>query len=189
MKEFTTSNGRHIRIYDDLFDHSERVRLHQEAKKFSYTFASDTNYMEDGPELNFAHPLTDEEVDYLGILKNPKLLEVLKPHSPMRLLNARINLSTLSDTNKFHTDDPHVYASSAHKQIITVLYYLNMRWELEWGGHTLFANDACDELEFCCVNKPGRVAVFDGGIPHSIGAPTREAKTIRMTLALQFGKE
>ena len=189
MKEFTTSSGKFIRIHDNLIEYAERVRLHTMAKEFSYAVASDTNYLEDGPELNFAKQLNDGDVQMLGLLQNPAVLEVLQPYSPMRMLNARINLSTLSDTNKFHTDNPQLIYGTMHKQIVTVLYYLNMRWEMEWGGYTLFANDACDELEFCCANKAGRMVVFDGGIPHAIAAPTRQAESIRMTLAMQFGRE
>lgn len=96
--------------------------------------------------------------------------------SKLSLGQARVNLTTSSERNKVHTD----------LQGITVLYYANLSWELDWGGHTLFMDDDLNEAQLTCLYRPGRVVVFDGSIPHMILTPNVACPTTRFTLALQY---
>jgi hypothetical protein len=56
---------------------------------------------------------------------------------------------------------------------VTCLYYANAVWEGHWQGETVFYDDRGDPCHVVAP-RPGRVAVFDGGITHRGGVPSRE---------------
>ena len=67
----------------------------------------------------------------------------------------------------------------------TLLYYLNSRWDRNWGGETLFANNN-GECELAVEYKPGRVVIFDGSIEHKPSAISMNADEYRFIFVIQF---
>lgn len=68
---------------------------------------------------------------------------------------------------------------------LTALWYLCERWDVEWGGETVFL-DAADEIAASILPKPGRLAIFDGAIKHAGRPPSRICYAPRYTLAIKF---
>lgn len=68
---------------------------------------------------------------------------------------------------------------------LTALWYLCERWDIEWGGETVFL-DAQDEIAASVLPRPGRLAVFDGAIKHAGRPPARICYAPRYTLAIKF---
>ena len=68
---------------------------------------------------------------------------------------------------------------------LTALWYLCERWDLEWGGETMFY-DAADEVAFAVTPKPGRLVVFDGAIKHVGRPPSRICYAPRYTFVIKF---
>lgn len=71
---------------------------------------------------------------------------------------------------------------------LTALWYLCERWDLEWGGETVFY-DAHDEIAHAVMPKPGRLVVFDGVIKHAGRPPNRICYAPRYTFAIKFEPE
>ena len=101
--------------------------------------------------MGFLDTLKEKKIDFNFDIFNSEIQQV------------RINLSTLHDVNRIHVDG---------RGSKTLLYYPNLKWEFEWGGHTVFLDDDLTDVEHCCVYKPGRLVLFDGSIPHTIFSPT-----------------
>jgi hypothetical protein len=69
--------------------------------------------------------------------------------------------------------------------LITALLYANHVWKPQWGGETLFYDDAEDPL-YSIMPKPGRLALFNGDVIHKAGTPSRECYDRRLTFAMKF---
>jgi SM-20-related protein len=68
---------------------------------------------------------------------------------------------------------------------LTALWYLCERWDLEWGGETMFY-DAQDDVACAVTPKPGRLVIFDGAIKHVGRPPNRICYAPRYTFAIKF---
>ena len=183
-KKLEMESGKQIHIFDDLYSYADRSTWYIKATQTYYSpTGGDTAFLETRGDFNLFQPLSEEQnlptFDILRHENSGPVLELLGPN--IELQQARINLSTLNDFNRFHSD-------AAFAPIVTLLYYINTQWHIEWGGYTLFGDDQQNEIEQVVTYKPGRVVVFDGSIPHCIAAPTNLAPTYRFSLAMQFGE-
>ena len=76
-----------------------------------------------------------------------------------QLYRAYCNHAAYGDVLMIHTD------CLPQNNELTALWYLCEKWDVEWGGETLFYNSQ-EDAEFVCSPKPGRLVIFDGRIPH-----------------------
>jgi Rps23 Pro-64 3,4-dihydroxylase Tpa1-like proline 4-hydroxylase len=175
--------GKQIHVFDDLFSYADRSRWYVDGSTGYFSpNGGDTLFLESKGNFNLFRPLSGtQDFDKMNILAHENAAPILELLGDVELYQARINLSTLNDKNRFHSD-------SGHYPVVTLLYYLNIEWHMEWGGYTLFGDDQQTEIEEVVSYKPGRVVVFDGSIPHCIAAPTNLAPTYRFSLAMQFVK-
>lgn len=161
-KELTTSNGKFIHVYDGLFSQAEM--------EFFYKFVTSSFFKWGG----FSGPLAEakdqiyaafslEDVENMGFKKSDgfKFLEEKYkiPANPRPTDRAKVNLSCPFEDNTIHTDG---------RDGFTMLYYVNLKWELGWNGHTLFMDDNVEEPEHLVLYKPGRLVAFDASIPHMV---------------------
>jgi hypothetical protein len=96
-----------------------------------------------------------------------------------RPYRAYTNVASYGDMLFTHTD------CLPEQHDLTALWYLCDRWDLEWGGETMFY-DAADEVAFAVAPKPGRLVVFDGAIKHVGRPPNRICYAPRYTFAIKF---
>lgn len=75
----------------------------------------------------------------------------------------------------FDENEPHV----------TVLYYANPSWNVDWGGETILYDDVGD-AQIAISPRPGRVLAFRGAILHRGGVPTRICYEERLTIAYKL---
>lgn len=68
---------------------------------------------------------------------------------------------------------------------LTALWYICEKWELEWGGETLFY-DAREEVAATVRPRPGRLVIFDSELRHVGRPPNRICPLSRHTLAIKF---
>jgi hypothetical protein len=68
---------------------------------------------------------------------------------------------------------------------VTVLYYGNLVWNTDWGGETVFYNEALD-AEVVVSPRPNRVVVSRGAIPHKGGVPSRICHVERYSIAYKL---
>ena len=83
-------------------------------------------------------------------------------------------------------DCPTIHVDSHEPGHYTVLYYANEEWDTRWSGETVFYTPARDEIVKAVVPRPGRIAVFDGRVPHVAREPNRIAPVVRYTIAIKL---
>jgi hypothetical protein len=96
-----------------------------------------------------------------------------------RPYRAYTNVASYGDMLFTHTD------CLPEQHDLTALWYLCDRWDLEWGGETVFY-DSVDEVAYAVKPKPGRLVVFDGAIKHVGRPPNRICYVPRYTFAIKF---
>ena len=82
----------------------------------------------------------------------------------------------------------HVDISNPNFNSKTLLYHVNYKWDNEWGGETLFANEDGD-CEYCVEYKPGRIVIFDGTIAHKPAVISPQAEEFRFMYVMQYSDE
>jgi hypothetical protein len=90
------------------------------------------------------------------------------------MVRAWINAGTPMDLNLTHVD-------SNHPGALILFQYINLKWDKNWDGFTVFRDLENQDLEFVSDFVPGRVIVFDGDIPHKAAAQSHDAPTFRFT--------
>lgn len=146
-----------IHVFDDGIDFAERQRM--------YLFLSESYYkIVGGAELSIESAkdkalqsiFSQNDVDNLGLLQViPKeAKDIIKGYKVNRAYALLLNYSNVP---YFHVDGGHD---------LTLLYYADTRWDINWGGETMFANKNLSEIAYTSVYKPGRVIIFDASIPH-----------------------
>jgi hypothetical protein len=179
MKHVTAS-GKKIRVWDDLIPArlQSTFFLYAQNSKFLIGWADDVS--EIAAKHKYLHcPLTDEEAIQAGIYPFIQTTKINKHLQGYVYKKSVINLSTPSDVNFFHT----------HINGLVLLYYVNQKWMNHWHGETLFADESSQEIEFGITYKPGRLALFDSSIVHSIRPQSTVADNYRFTYAMIFTKD
>jgi Rps23 Pro-64 3,4-dihydroxylase Tpa1-like proline 4-hydroxylase len=96
-----------------------------------------------------------------------------------RPYRAYTNVASYGDMLFTHTD------CLPGQKDMTALWYLCDKWDIEWGGETLFY-DQEDEVACAISPKPGRLVIFDGAIKHVGRPPNRICYAPRYTFAIKF---
>jgi hypothetical protein len=169
-----------IDVHDGLFTHHERTAFLEFIKNSFFKTSGTDNPSVYGNIEQIYSRYTLEDTASMGFLNSPQVKNLYKKYdlNSHRLHQVRVNLTTNSEKNLIHTD----------RKGLTLLYYANVDWKLEWGGHTLFMDDKLEEVETVTLYKPGRIVVFDGTIPHMIMTPSNLCPTNRYSLVMQFEK-
>lgn len=169
-----------IDVYDDLFTHHEKTAFLEFVKNSFFKTSGTDNPSVYGNIEQIYSQYTLDDAASMGFLDSPQVVNLYKKYDlgSHRLHQIRVNLTTNSEKNLIHTD----------RKGLTLLYYANVDWKLEWGGHTLFMDDTLENVEFVSLYKPGRVVVFDGTIPHMIMTPSNLCPTNRYSFVMQFEK-
>lgn len=68
----------------------------------------------------------------------------------------------------------------------TVITYLNEEWKPEWGGETVVFNEMCDNVDFACLPKLGRVMLFPSYRLHAGRSVSRLFPGLRMVLVCKI---
>lgn len=84
-----------------------------------------------------------------------------------------------------HLFGDHQHAHYDFRPGVTALYFANPDWDKDWQGETIFY-DAADEPHLALAPRPGRLVVFDGGILHRGGVPSRTCFAARISVAFKF---
>jgi hypothetical protein len=173
-------DDRKIEIYDDIFSMSERSNMYHFACNSSYTLDRSGSSLPEFSEYNktLRCLFTVTDIINFNFFKNSWILNYLKENN-LRVNRVYINLCTASDTYQYHVD-------TFTKNVPTMLYYLNLKWDPTWEGETHFSNDNMGDILCSSGFIPGRLVVFDGTIPHKSSQPAPGAKYYRLVLAVKL---
>lgn len=83
---------------------------------------------------------------------------------------------------ELHTDD----GAKEYNEKITLMYYLNSKWDISWAGETSFLNENNDEILRSIIPKPGRAILFDGFIKHGSRPLNKVFVGARMVLTFKY---
>lgn len=175
---------RSIHIFDNLFTAADRERLYNFCSTRNFTTdGSDTPRLEYKGDFNlYCNLLAGNQLQESNFLKLGNVKYITDLLDGYEIIQARVNLSTLHDKNRFHCD------AAGSNDVRTILYYPNMSWNIDWGGYTMFTNQTITKMEYCSFYIPGRVILFDGTIPHCIASPSIAAPTYRFSFVIQYYK-
>jgi len=168
-------------VVDNIFTYNEADKIFYCCFNSFYTLtrksaAYDVNSV---PQLE-CH-VTEKEFTALPFMHNKKFLDTVAIHgTDLNITRARIICNNALEVCKLHVDG---YENNDK----TILYYANKNWDHEYGGDTIFANDAGETI--ATINyKPNRLVIFDAKIPHRSTAVSPAANQWRFTIVINLSK-
>ena len=169
-----------MQIFDNVFSFKQRQGYYNFVKRSNYRIGwPDSATIETLNQLYFFSSYSEEDMEKLGILQDiqkPELLNLIDNRSPALVI---VNCDQFSTIHWPHADPGRD----------VLLYYVNLDWKTEWYGETLFYEEDGQEIKSGVAYKPGRVAFFDGDLPHGIRPNSRAAPDFRFTLVIFFDKK
>lgn len=174
-----TSDGKVIDIYDDVFSPPER-EYHS-----SFTYNSkylikpvfQDSFWVKGKNYTLS-PYSIDDLNNFKFLDSKSFEPIAEKLQHFDISKCYTNVGTMASSFYFHTD----YYEVGRK---TLLYYVNPRWDKEWGGETMFANKH-GECEIAVEYKPGRIVIFDAEIEHKPSNISKDADEFRCVFVIQF---
>ena len=142
---------------------------------WSRTFCGEVNAMPSDEELK----QFDEEWPTISTLWWTLKHKTRHTVSNLYFTRAYGNAYTYGTGGSIHVDDGD----------ITMLYYSNSTWDVNWAGGTAFyTNDKKDTIKKVSY-VPGRLIVFDSKIPHQGFEPARECDELRTVIVFKCRRE
>jgi SM-20-related protein len=173
-----TVDGRPLRVFDGHLPNVDEYVRGLSRAAFTRTEIARPETAE------YKHWATEVKIDALVQqpifeLTRRAVLAFAAPGTGYRPYRAYTNVASYGDMLFSHTD------CLPDQKDLTALWYLCERWDLEWGGETLFF-DAGDEVACAILPRPGRLVIFDGAIKHVGRPPNRICYAPRYTFAIKF---
>ena len=179
MKTFKTSTGENIYVYDDVFSWEDAYKFEQIAQTSSFKLNTTTAGAASDTSSFYRCFLNEHELDKFNIF-NTDGAKSLEHHFKDQIWYVSWILSSTYMTKyQFHIDNTKKTNGKSF------LYYINTKWDKDWGGETLFANSN-GEVEIAVSFKPNRVVIFDSEIVHKPSMITADATPYRYTFVAQF---
>jgi hypothetical protein len=188
-KVIKTASNKHIYIYDDLFSFSEQVLFKKFVNKSLFsTTGFDGIYDTDGQKAGnqiFSH-FSDDDVNNMGFTSTNGYAYLNNKYqfTQRRIKQIRVNLSNFFEKSIAHTDCQELSIDKG----LTLVYHVNLKWDMFWGGWTTFLSEDLSEIEYSCAFKTGRIVLFDGTIPHFISPISTSCNEHRYSFVIQYGK-
>jgi SM-20-related protein len=92
-----------------------------------------------------------------------------------RLVRCYANGQPFGAEGTLHTD-------SVSDLSFTTIYYPHEKWDVNWGGETLFFNREKTDIIAAIYPRPNRLLMFPGTIPHVARGVARICPVLRITL-------
>ncbi|MEM9301114.1 MAG: 2OG-Fe(II) oxygenase [Pseudomonadota bacterium] len=175
-----TVDGRLVLVYDNLVSPGVLEEISRALDGAAFT-RNEIAKPETADHRHWAHNMSVEAAGQLPLFK-PTILAAqpfCQDGSRYRLYRAYTNYASYGDMLFTHTD------CLPDAREITALWFISTEWDPEWGGETLFFNEAMD-AEFVASPRPGRLVMFDGAIPHCGRPPNRICYRPRYTFAMKL---
>jgi hypothetical protein len=167
-------------VEDNLYDEKSCKNIYDYFKTLSWTFdgfnLTDKSTKWDY-HLNFKHPNEKNTLELSDILlKKYGLNKIFK------LSRAYASANTYGFSGECHIDE----RAKEYNEVVTIMYYLNDEWNIEYGGETIFLNDEKNEIIHSIIPKPARAVIFDGFINHGPRPLNKFCKSLRIVLTFKY---
>lgn len=179
--QYTLSTGEVIYIFDNVFTYSEVERIRDYVEHSPYRLGRISNTTLNSVDQNtfFQTDYVKSDIDRLKLFENDNFIKIFKDHlSDQTIQRSWVNVSTYLTDFRFHADSH----TAGNKSL---LYYVNARWDEDWGGETLFKNNNGD-VEKAVEFKPNRMVIFNNNIGHRAAQVALNADMYRFILVVQF---
>jgi hypothetical protein len=194
--EHITKSNHRINVWDGLLTYQQQSKLMDLVYRMPFGFASgyDLIMLEQKSKVSCKCLITVDwlkKQDFLppghvGPIKFENVKEFLSLDTDLAvpvadklkkrvMIRAWINAGTPMDPHSSHVD-------SHHTDALILLQYVNLKWDKNWDGFTIFRDQEKEDLEFVSDFVPGRVILFDGDIPHKAGCQSLDAPPFRFTI-------
>jgi Rps23 Pro-64 3,4-dihydroxylase Tpa1-like proline 4-hydroxylase len=172
-------NGLEIFVFDDLVPREEAARYFAALSQASF-IRSETARADSGEFRHWVCEMPLENLPRTSLwIATAAAVESLRPSESDQPYRVYTNFSSYGDTLLTHVD------ALPNTRELTALWFLCERWDMDWGGETLFYNDAGD-AELAVSPRPGRLLLFDGAIRHAGKPPNRNCNVARYTFAIKL---
>lgn len=187
IKEYLIDH-KQIFVIDNLFTYNEISRMFLTSTQRPFTKNNVDNHHLNNKQIDakWTCSFSKDDISKFGLkdklhqripfIKN--IIDTKEHH-----IEQYINYSTPTTIDKYHTD---YETDSIDSNMITLLYYANETWDINWAGETLFYTDDLEDIGLAVYPKPGRVIAFDGRIVHSARPPSACAGYARYTIATKL---
>ena len=166
-------SGRELFICDGFIAPANVLAVAASAKSLSFA-RCEASLLGMAPTASSAEiPATPMMQSFVAQLQGAA--EHLFPGEHFHAKRAYVNHSIYGDAYYLHRD----------LSLVTVLYYVNLVWEPDWGGETVYYDDDND-AQVVISPRPGRLVVSRGAILHRGGVPARDCQEARLTIALKL---
>lgn len=172
VKRFLVS-GRELFICDGFMAAAKILAVSAHVKSLDFA-RRETSLLGMAPTASSAEiPATPLMEAFINQLQGAA--EELFPGERFQPKRAYVNHSIYGDAYHVHRD----------LSLVTVLYYVNLVWEPNWGGETIYYDDDND-AQIVVSPRPGRLVVSRGAILHRGSVPSRDCQEARLTIALKL---
>lgn len=171
--------GRDVFVFDGLVPAEEAARYFRAVSQASFTRteAARTDAAE------FRHWVCEMPLENLARTSlwaaTEQAVLAVKPGLAYRAYRVYTNYASFGDVLLTHVD------AVPTARELTALWFLCESWDPEWGGETLFYDDAGD-AQIAVTPKPGRLVLFDGAVRHAGKPPNRNCPVGRYTFAIKL---
>jgi SM-20-related protein len=171
--------GRDVFVFDELVPPEEAARYFTAISQAAFTRTESAR----GDTGEFRHWVCEMPLANLPRTSlwaaTERAVTAVRPGERFLPYRVYTNFSQFGDTLLTHVD------AVGGARELTALWFLCERWDTEWGGETLFYDDAGD-ARVAVSPRPGRLLLFDGAIRHAGKPPNRNCLIARYTFAIKL---
>lgn len=172
-------DGREVAIFDGLVPAEEAARYFAAISRAAFT-RTETAHPETADYRHWVCEMPLENLPRASLWPaTQKAITCLRPNENYRPYRCYTNFASYGDILMTHVD------ALPGARELTALWFLCDRWDLEWGGETVFF-DSSGDAQAIVSPKPGRLLLFDGAIRHVGRPPNRNCLVSRYTFAIKL---
>ena len=182
VKKLTTTSGKFIHVYDDVLPKAANLKLSLLCQSSPFNLSNGSlPLLEKLKERILSVSFNEFDIGKLGFFDKENIRQIMEENELSLRDRKRtwVLLGTHLSKYSYHPD-----CQAGGK---TIMYYLNIKWDVDWGGETIFCDDE-GEAEIAISCKPNRVVVFDSSILHKPSSISYDAEPYRFTLTSTFEK-
>ena len=177
QSEHSTSTGRKIYVFRDVYDYAHQLNL----LKWSMTRPFNFNPSNEGMIIGLK---SDTILSCQTGLTNDQFREMMKIDSLDSIKELLLG-KTLS-RNWINTNvskaPTYFHADAFVEGSLSMLYYLNCEWNISWDGYTVWSDNDLKTIEHIEYPEPGKLVIFDSLIPHKATSDSPISPSFRFTM-------
>jgi hypothetical protein len=170
--------GREIFVFDGLVPAEESALYARAIPQAAFTRTESAR-----PDADVRHWVCEMPLENLPRTgfwhATERIVGQLRPAERYRPYRVYTNYAAFGDLLLTHVD------ALPDARELTALWFLCESWDTEWGGETLFYDDA-GEAQLAVSPRPGRLLLFDGAVRHAGKPPNRNCPVGRYTFAIKL---